>query len=64
MTSIQANCQFYNWSIQNEKLKVQTGEQMSLFEQMMNVFKIESVGNLNAGNVTIHGNQIGDNSNL
>lgn len=37
---------------------------MSLFEQMMNVFKIESVGNLNAGNVTIHGNQIGDNSNL
>ncbi|MBW4518886.1 MAG: HEAT repeat domain-containing protein [Scytolyngbya sp. HA4215-MV1] len=73
IAAIQANCQFYNYEIfQEQEAERQESRGRSQEsgvgsqEGTTNVYieKIERVGNFNTGDVTIHGNQIGDNSNL
>jgi energy-coupling factor transporter ATP-binding protein EcfA2 len=63
VAAIQTNCKFYNYEIQQEKLR--KADRPSLEgggdDRYLNVtYNIDRVGNLNTGTINVHGNQNGE----
>ncbi len=58
LTAIQANCQFYNYTLFRSDPVPEPSPQADTIEN--NYYIIDHVGNLNTGNVNIHGNQISE----